>query len=268
MTRILVCCLLAVLAAGNAVAASSPSELSGTWSGSFDIRFEDGRVINDTAWLVLQQTGTTVAGTVGPRSDQQGPVREGSVSGNELRFVADSTPGKVLRFALAHDGETLSGEARGEIGNDRVRVVLKVKRNAAASATVPNPLFEKLLALDTALFDSFNKCSEPAELRKHAALFAKDVEFYHDLGGLTLGVDALMTATRNNVCGKFRRELDLASFRVYPIPGYGAMSMGTHRFCHTPDTCEGVAEFTTVWKENGGDWQVTRALSYAHGSLN
>jgi hypothetical protein len=138
---------------------------------------------------------------------------------------------------------------------------------AEPAAPAPDPLYQKMLALDTALFDSFNKCSDSAQLEKHAAFFAKDVEFYHDLGGVTLGADGVIASTRNNVCGKFRRELDLASFRVWPIPGYGAMAMGTHRFCHTPTTCEGVGEFTTVWKEKDGAWQITRALSYAHRSL-
>jgi hypothetical protein len=131
-----------------------------------------------------------------------------------------------------------------------------------------DPLYEKMLALDTALFDSFNKCSDPAQLAKHAAFFDKDVEFYHDLGGLTRGVDALMANTRKNVCGKFRRQLDVASFRVYPIRGFGAMSMGTHRFCPTATTCDGIGEFTTVWREKGGVWQVTRGLSYAHRALD
>jgi hypothetical protein len=128
-------------------------------------------------------------------------------------------------------------------------------------------LYQQMLALDTALFDSFNKCADPAEFTKHAAFFAKDVEFFHDLGGLTLGIEALLVNTKKNVCGKFRRELDVASFRAYPIPGYGAMTIGTHRFCHTPTTCEGIGEFTTVWKETKGVWQITRALSYAHASL-
>jgi hypothetical protein len=128
-------------------------------------------------------------------------------------------------------------------------------------------LYQKILALDTALFDSFNKCSNPAEFRRHAAFFAKEIEFYHDLGGVTVGVDDFLANTRKNVCGKFRRELDLQSFRVFPIPGYGAMAIGTHRFCHTPDTCEGVAEFTTLWREKDGVWQIARALSYAHRSL-
>lgn len=135
-------------------------------------------------------------------------------------------------------------------------------------ALTQDALYQKMLALDTAMFDSFNKCADPAEFKKHAAFFDKNVEFYHDLGGVTLGVDALMADTKKNVCGKFRRELDVASFRVFPIQGYGAMAIGTHRFCHTATTCEGVGEFTTVWREKDGVWQVTRALSYAHRSLD
>jgi hypothetical protein len=137
----------------------------------------------------------------------------------------------------------------------------------AADTAAPDPLYQKLLALDTEMFDSFNSCSDPVQFAKHAAFFAKDVEFFHDLGGMTTGADAMLESTRKNACGKFRRELDVKSFRVYPIPGYGAMTIGTHKFCHTPTTCEGAAEFTTVWREKEGVWQVTRALSYAHRSL-
>lgn len=256
-----------LLAAFYPVYAFAADELSGTWSGSFDIHFADGRVINDTAWLVLQQSGTNLSGTVGPKPEQQGAIRDGVASGDEVKFVAESAPGKLLRFALKHEGDKLSGEARGEIGDDQVRVILNVMRGAIAAAPAPDPLYQRLLALDTALFDSFNKCSDPNEFSKHAAFFAKDVEFFHDLGGLTLGVDALMVNTKKNVCGKFRRELDLESFRVFPIPGYGALTLGTHRFCHSPSTCEGAGDFATVWREKDGAWQVTRALSYAHRSL-
>jgi hypothetical protein len=271
---------LAMAALSSAATAATPVDagVSGTWSGSFDIHYADGRVVNDTAWLVLQQTGAIVTGTVGPKPDQQGPVREGTASGRTFRFVADTTPGKVLRFELRRQGERLSGEGNGEIGADRVRVILKTTRQSAsaaapaqaqaqAQAPTADPLLEKILAVDFAFFDAFNKCSDPKELEKHAAFFAKDVEFFHDLGGVTLGVDALMEQTRKNVCGKFRRELDRESFRAYPIPGYGAITIGTHRFCHTPATCEGAAEFTTVWREKDGAWQITRALSYAHRSL-
>jgi hypothetical protein len=259
-------CWLALLAPA-VCAAATEGPFAGTWSGSFDIHFSDGRVTNDTAWLVLQQSGTTVTGTVGPKPEQQGPIREASARGKDLTFVADSTHGKTLKFLLKRDGEKLSGEAKGDIGDDHVRVVINATRTTSAAAQARDPLYEKMLALDTAMFDSFNKCADPAELQKHAAFFAKDVEFYHDLGGVEWGADAVIDSTRKNVCGKFRRELDAESFRVYPIPGFGAMTIGTHRFCHTPTTCEGIGEFTIVWKQTGDQWQVTRALSYAHRSL-
>jgi hypothetical protein len=149
-----------------------------------------------------------------------------------------------------------------------IAVMAPALASADAPVAAPDPLYQKVLALDTAMFDSFNKCSDPAELKKHAAFFAKDVEFYHDKDGLSQGVDAMVESTRQYVCGKFRRELDLASFRVFPIPGFGAMAFGTHRFCHTPTTCEGAGDFAIVWREKDGVWQVTRALSYAHRSLN
>lgn len=266
MKQICVWFVLAALLPSQGFAAEA-ADVSGSWTGTFAIHFLDGRVADDTAWLVLQQSGSAVTGTVGPKSSQQGPIRDVSLSGDTLKFVADSTHGKVLNFVLRREGEKLSGEANGEIGDDRVRVVLSMTRNAAEAVAAQDPLYQRMLALDTAMFDSFNHCSDPAQFVKHAAFFAKDVEFYHDLGGLTLGADALMANTRKNVCGKFRRELDAASFRVYPIPGFGAMTIGSHRFCHTPTTCEGAGEFTTVWREKEGVWQVTRALSYAHRSL-
>jgi hypothetical protein len=264
----LIGCWLVALAPAVNAAASAETPFAGTWSGAFDIHFADGRVINDTAWMVLQQTGNTVTGTVGPKAAEQGPIREVSTRGNQLTFVADSTKGKTLKFVLQREGESLSGEANGDIGDDRVRVVVRTTRTTGVAAQAPDPLYEKMLALDTAMFDSFNKCADPAQLQKHAAFFAKDVEFYHDKGGVEWGADAVIDSTRKNVCGKFRRELDAKSFRVYPIPGFGAMTMGTHRFCHTPTTCEGIAEFTIVWKQTGDAWQVTRALSYAHRALD
>jgi hypothetical protein len=132
------------------------------------------------------------------------------------------------------------------------------------SAPTHDPLYMKMLELDTAMFDAFNNCSDPAQLARNAAFFDKDVEFYHDLGGVSRGVADMIESTRKNVCGKFHRKRELATFRVWPVPGFGAITMGTHRFCHSATTCEGVGEFTMVWREKDGVWQITRALSYAH----
>lgn len=134
----------------------------------------------------------------------------------------------------------------------------------AADNPPADPLYQKILALDSAMFESFNTCTDPAQLEKHASFFAKELESYHDNGGASFTRAEYMKAVHDNVCGKFRRQLDVTSFRVWPIKGFGAISQGTHRFCHTPTTCEGVGQFTMIWREQDGQWQVTRVMSYDH----
>src|SRR4029079_7066577 len=187
-------------AVGAAPATEAP--FTGTWSGSFEIHFPNGRINNETAWLVLEQSGKSVTGTAGPRPDQQSPIRGGMASGKRLTFEVDSTQGKSLKVTLKRDGDRLKGEATGELGNDEVRAVLDLAPVAQDAASAPDPLYQKMLALDTAMFDSFHRCADPEQLAKHAEFFAKDVEFYHDLGGVEWGADAVIDSTRKNVCGK------------------------------------------------------------------
>jgi hypothetical protein len=255
---------LAVFAAVLSPAAAANDTFTGTWSGKFEIHFADGRIADDTAWLVLRQTGKAVAGSAGPHADQQTPIVDGVAAGKRLTFAIDSNQGTALKVTLNRDGDRLSGEATGKMGGNDVRVVMDLKPAIPAVAAAPDPLYQKILALDNAMFDAFNECSNPAELEKHAGYFVKELEFYHDNGGATWTRDEYLKGVRENVCGKFHRELDSASFRVWPIKNFGAISQGTHRFCHTPTTCEGVAQFTMVWREKDGQWQVTRALSYDH----
>ena len=74
------------------------------------------------------------------------------------------------------------------------------------AATAPaDPLFDRISALDTAVFDAFNHCSAPEQLQRHASYFAPDVEFYYDQGGVTWTRQAMIAKTAQNVCGHFRR---------------------------------------------------------------
>jgi len=141
----------------------------------------------------------------------------------------------------------------------------------SASSTQPeanqatDALFDTVSALDAAVFDSFNNCSSPEQLQKHASYFAPDVEFYHDTGGVTWMRQDMCANTEKYACGKFRRELVPGSLRVFPIKDFGAFAQGVHRFCQfeTGD-CEGMADFIIVWRNQGGRWQITRVLSYGH----
>jgi hypothetical protein len=135
------------------------------------------------------------------------------------------------------------------------------------SAHVPSadPLFDEISALDTAVFDAFNHCSEPGQLERHASYFAPDVEFYHDQGGVTWTRDAMIANTWKHVCGHFRRELIPGTLKVYPIKDFGAIEQGVHRFCQfTTGACDGMADFVIVWRHQGDKWQITRVLSYGH----
>jgi hypothetical protein len=142
---------------------------------------------------------------------------------------------------------------------------------AAVSNDEPNekraadPLFDTLSALDAAVFDAFNNCSSPEQLQKHASYFAPDVEFYHDTGGVTWSRQEMLANTEKNACGKFRRELVPGTFKVFPIKDFGAMELGSHRFCQfAGGKCEGMADFVMVWSNRNGNWQITRVLSYGH----
>ena len=137
---------------------------------------------------------------------------------------------------------------------------------AAAPAVEPaTDLFSVIAALDTAVFDAFNNCSDPDRLQKHASYFASNVEFYHDTGGVTWNRQDMLANTAKYVCGNFRRELVPGSLAVYPIKDFGAISQGTHRFCQFKSgACEGMADFAIVWRLQDGNWQITRVLSYGH----
>lgn len=119
--------------------------------------------------------------------------------------------------------------------------------------------------LDAAAFNAFNSCSEPGQLEKHASYFAADVEFYHDTGGVTWNRQDMIANTGKYVCGNFRRELISGTLQVYPIKDFGAIAQGTHRFCQfDTGACDGTADFMIVWRLSGGQWQITRVLSYGH----
>ena len=147
-------------------------------------------------------------------------------------------------------------------------LAMPIPRAAAQSSPIspaPEELSRTLAALDGALFDSFNRC----DLEKFATFFAEDVEFYHDKGGLTLSRKSLVESIKNNICGKVRREIVADSVEVHPIPGYGAVQMGVHRFYEVSakqgSGPVGVAKFIHLWQHKDGEWKITRVISYDHG---
>ena len=134
------------------------------------------------------------------------------------------------------------------------------------SIKTPEELNKAVTTLDASVFDAFNRC----EVDKFATFFTDDVEFYHDRDGLSVGKADLAESVKKNICGKVTRELVPGTLQVYPLPGYGAVETGVHRFHHPGhDVTEPVGEgkFLHVWQCKNGQWKITRVISYDHHAL-
>lgn len=124
---------------------------------------------------------------------------------------------------------------------------------------------------DDAFWRAFNACDKPAM----ASFFADDVEFYHDMTGLTRSRVAVTNSMMTGPCGTpglhMRRELVASSVRYQPIPGYGALLSGEHVFyARQGDGAEHAAtraRFTVIWKHEGDRWLMTRVISSDHAPV-
>lgn len=134
-----------------------------------------------------------------------------------------------------------------------------------AEASQSDTLTQTITQLDSEAFDAFNRCADPAQLQRHADFFSESVEFYHDNGGVTWNRADMLANTKKYVCGNYTREVVPGSLIVHPIKDFGAIELGSHRFCQIASRkCEGLADFTIVWQQTDAGWKITRVLSYGH----
>ena len=144
-----------------------------------------------------------------------------------------------------------------------IATLVSVAAQATKQSAELRDLTETIARMDALIFDAFNAHDVDALM----ALFTDDLEFYHDKGGLTN-----KQQTREGFAGMFgrtpdiRRELVKGSLEVYPIKDYGAIEVGTHRFCHKEngkDDC-GNFPFVMTWQKIGDSWKISRVISYGH----
>ncbi|MEY2413376.1 MAG: hypothetical protein QOD84_1982 [Acidobacteriaceae bacterium] len=141
----------------------------------------------------------------------------------------------------------------------------QARSGAFALKTLDGTLRNQILSADRQLFDAYNTCDTVQFSRSLAA----DLEFFHDTTGLTghdWNVNALEKRCTEGT--KYRRTLEEQSVQVFPLPGYGALEMGTHRFYEQraggPETLDATPGFTNVWKKTLDGWKLSRVLSYGH----
>jgi len=126
-------------------------------------------------------------------------------------------------------------------------------------------LYDSIAYLDSIFFNAFNS----RDLETLKVLLSDDLEFYHDLGGVT-NYTQNIGAFKRTFAGerKLRRELIRNSLEVYPIKDYGAVETGIHRFYAAEkgeqEKLSSEAKFVQVWQRKNGQWKITRIISYGH----
>ncbi|WP_426105619.1 nuclear transport factor 2 family protein [Massilia sp. TSP1-1-2] len=143
----------------------------------------------------------------------------------------------------------------------------------AAFAQQSNAWEVDVRQFDTQYWKAFNEC----EIEKLTAMNTDDLEFYHDVGGISKGKAIFSESVGKNICGRpgvrVRREAVPESMRFFPMRDgarlYGAVVSGEHRFYEIPkggkEVLTGQARFTHMLLLEGGQWKVSRVLSFDHG---
>ena len=142
---------------------------------------------------------------------------------------------------------------------------------AAAQPAAADPV-TAVRERDDAFWKAYNACDTAA----FRGFFRADVEFYHDRGGPTIGLDALDAALAKNLCGggnRLRREEVAGTVRWSILRSgdsiYGAVVAGEHLFYvrppDKPEFLDGRARFVSLWLLEGGAWKMARLLSFDHG---
>jgi hypothetical protein len=107
------------------------ADLTGKWTGKFDITTTEGEEKPDQAVMNLKLDGGAVTGTAGPNDDQQWPILKGKLEGNKLTFEVvpegDADKG-LLQFELVFDGDTIKGAAKMQQGDEKMSAKVDLKR--------------------------------------------------------------------------------------------------------------------------------------------
>lgn len=96
-----------LLLAGLAMA---EGDVTGKWSGSFNMTSPNGETKETTALLVLKQTGTEISGTVGPDEGEQVAIQKGKIEGDKITLEAEHE-GHSIKFSLVLAADRITGEA-------------------------------------------------------------------------------------------------------------------------------------------------------------
>ena len=126
MKTLLLSLLVLAALAGLAMA---DTNVTGNWSGSFNITNPNGESKDATAFLMLKQNGADITGTVGPNEDEQFPIQKGKIEGDKITLVAEHD-GHTIQLNLVMAADRITGEADMSGDEGKMTAKLDLKRVA------------------------------------------------------------------------------------------------------------------------------------------
>jgi hypothetical protein len=125
---------------------------------------------------------------------------------------------------------------------------IRLGAQAPVAANHDKALTVEIARMDSVLFAAFNA----RDLARMRTFFAPDLEFYQDNEGLENYSQTMKDfGEMFRQPSRIRRMLVPGSLEVYPIKNYGAIEVGSHRFCHEENgkpEC-GTFKFLHVWRK-------------------
>jgi ketosteroid isomerase-like protein len=130
-------------------------------------------------------------------------------------------------------------------------------------APTTTELYTEIENKDRLLFEAFNT----KDMTVFKSLFAEDLEWYQDNGGLLLYktvFDNFDKMFKNE--NRLTRKLVKGSLEIHPIKDFGAIEIGVHEFRHIENGKEeiGTFKFVMIWKKKDNQWKISRVISYDH----
>jgi hypothetical protein len=115
--------ILGILLLCVAALAVPEADVTGTWSGSFNMTGPDGQTRNSSALLILKQSGAAISGTVGPHENERLEITRGTIEGDKIKLAVEQD-GRTLKFDLVLAAGRITGSV--EMGREGRTLTAKI----------------------------------------------------------------------------------------------------------------------------------------------
>ncbi len=119
--------LCMLLLGALALVAAPDANVTGKWTGSFNITNADGQTKEATAYLVLKQSGSDITGTVGPDEGEQHNITKGKIDGDKITLLVEDE-GRTITFDLVLTADRIKGDVNMSHDGQTAKAKLDVGR--------------------------------------------------------------------------------------------------------------------------------------------